>query len=120
MLGIGVNVAVALDELPAELRESAGTLGLAARRASSRRSRGCSSCSSAGSPRPTREVLDAWRERDALLGAQLSWREGSGVGAGIDERGRLLVAPAGARGIIALDAGEVHLVASGLSRPAAR
>ncbi len=107
VLGIGVNVAVAIAEMPEELRESAGTLGLGA-----------------GALEPSlarllellerwleadeAEVLDAWRSRDALLGAAVHWREGSGTAAGIDDGGRLIVTlPDGGR--CTLDAGEVHL-----------
>jgi biotin-(acetyl-CoA carboxylase) ligase len=54
------------------------------------------------------QVLAAWRERDALLGKQIAWGEGSGVAEGVDERGFLLVRLAdGDR--VALGAGEVHL-----------
>jgi biotin-(acetyl-CoA carboxylase) ligase len=38
----------------------------------------------------------------------MSWRDGAGTGAGIDEDGRLLVAVDDGRQV-ALDAGEVHL-----------
>lgn len=114
VLGIGVNVAVALDELPAELRESAGTLGLGRDAVEPTLAR-LLELLERWLAAPDAEVLEAWRERDALLGEHVSWRDGrgSGVGAGIDERGRLLVAPDGARGVIALDAGEVHLVGLG-------
>ena len=50
----------------------------------------------------------AWRERDALLGREVSWDGGSGVADGVDERGFLLVRLAdGDR--VALGAGDVHL-----------
>jgi biotin-(acetyl-CoA carboxylase) ligase len=52
-------------------------------------------------------VLAAVRARDALLGQLLRWNGGSGLGAGIDGDGRLVVATADGR--VALDAGEVHL-----------
>jgi len=58
---------------------------------------------------PAAEVLAALRERDALLGRRVRWSAGEGVGAGIDERGALLVdTPSGTT---ALSAGEVHLLA---------
>ncbi|HKP89028.1 MAG TPA: biotin--[acetyl-CoA-carboxylase] ligase [Thermoleophilaceae bacterium] len=53
------------------------------------------------------EVLAAWRERDALRGAPVRWAEGSGVAAGIDDSGSLLVDTEA--GQVALGAGEVHL-----------
>ena len=56
---------------------------------------------------PPAEVLAAWRARDALLGSAIRWGEGSGVAAGIDDAGSLLVDTASGR--VALGAGEVHL-----------
>jgi BirA family transcriptional regulator, biotin operon repressor / biotin---[acetyl-CoA-carboxylase] ligase len=104
VVGIGVNAAVEPDELPPEL--NAGTLGrrpheletalgellghLAKRLAE-----------------PADEILAALRTRDALLDRPLSWPGGHGVGAGIDESGRLRVRGSG--GELTLDAGEVHL-----------
>jgi BirA family transcriptional regulator, biotin operon repressor / biotin---[acetyl-CoA-carboxylase] ligase len=58
--------------------------------------------------RPLDEVLAAWRSRDALLGQPVRWQNGSGKGAGIDDRGSLLVDTDSGR--VALDAGEVHLL----------
>ncbi len=53
-------------------------------------------------------VLDAWRTRDALIGREVNWEQGSGVADGVDERGYLLVRLAdGDR--VALGAGDVHL-----------
>lgn len=53
-------------------------------------------------------LLAAWRERDALLGHQISWGPaGAGVAAGVDASGALLVDTE--EGRVALDAGEVHL-----------
>jgi BirA family transcriptional regulator, biotin operon repressor / biotin---[acetyl-CoA-carboxylase] ligase len=109
VLGIGVNVAVSLDDLPAELHGIAGTLGLPADAVEPTLSR-LLELLERWLASPDAEILDAWRERDALLGAQVGWRDGSGIGAGIDERGRLLLRPAGGGGVVALDAGEVHLV----------
>jgi BirA family biotin operon repressor/biotin-[acetyl-CoA-carboxylase] ligase len=57
--------------------------------------------------RPLPEVLTAWRARDALLGEPVRWQSGSGEGAGIDDGGALLVDTGS--GVVALDAGEVHL-----------
>jgi BirA family biotin operon repressor/biotin-[acetyl-CoA-carboxylase] ligase len=54
-----------------------------------------------------KDVVGAWRERDALLGRQISWNGGEGTAAGIDSSGALLVETDA--GQVALDAGEVHL-----------
>jgi BirA family transcriptional regulator, biotin operon repressor / biotin---[acetyl-CoA-carboxylase] ligase len=58
--------------------------------------------------RPLPEVLTAWRSRDALLGEAVRWQNGSGKGVGIDDAGALLVDTDS--GVVALDAGEVHLL----------
>jgi BirA family biotin operon repressor/biotin-[acetyl-CoA-carboxylase] ligase len=107
VLGIGLNVALRVEQLPDELRGRAATLGLQ---------------TSDIEPTLTRlqtnlerwllaadaDVLSAVRERDALLGRHVRWAQGSGTGAGIDPGGRLLVTLADG-GSVALDAGEVHL-----------
>ncbi len=109
VLGIGLNVAVRVDALPPELRETAATLGLepdaieptlaALLGALERRLAA-----------PREATLAAWSARDALRGREISWGEGSGLVAGraegIDEFGRLVIATAdGSRR--AIDAGEV-------------
>jgi BirA family biotin operon repressor/biotin-[acetyl-CoA-carboxylase] ligase len=107
VLGIGVNVALRLGELPAELRDSAGTLGLDADAIEPLLAR-LLELLEHWLARPPADVLAAWRERDALLGLELRWREGSGTGAGIDQQGRLIVTlDDGSERV--LDAGEVHL-----------
>ncbi len=106
VLGIGLNVSVSVTELPPELRDSAGTLGLeptsiepvlaellellAVWRAA-----------------PSDEILEALRRRDRLRGREVGWNGERGVAAGIDGEGRLLVDTE--EGRVALDAGEVHL-----------
>jgi BirA family transcriptional regulator, biotin operon repressor / biotin---[acetyl-CoA-carboxylase] ligase len=108
VVGIGLNVALRVTDFPADLRDRAGTLGL-----------------SPADIEPTLDSLlarveqwisvdggslvEAVRERDALLGREVRWAGGRGVGAGIDAGGRLLVQSDG--GTVALDAGEVHLLA---------
>jgi biotin-(acetyl-CoA carboxylase) ligase len=52
-------------------------------------------------------VLEAVRGRDALLGREVRWGDRTGIGAGIDGDGRLVVRTEG--GEVRLDAGEVHL-----------
>ena len=111
VLGIGVNVALRLDELPPELRDSAGTLGLDADAIEPLLAR-LLELLEHWLARPPADVLAAWRERDALLGLELRWRDGSGTGAGIDPQGRLIVTLADGSER-ALDAGEVHLTGTG-------
>ncbi len=107
VLGIGLNVAVRVEELPTELRDTAATLGrppedvepLLARLLTALERR-------LGDP-PT-QILDAWRTRDALRGREVSWATGRGRAEGIDGDGRLVVRLSDG-GHTALDAGEVHL-----------
>jgi BirA family biotin operon repressor/biotin-[acetyl-CoA-carboxylase] ligase len=109
VLGIGVNVAVDPGDLPAELRETAGTLGLGhdAIEPSLARLLELLERRLGGAPA---EILDAWRKHDALLGSPIAWTGGSGVAAGVDERGRLR-ARLGDGSEATLDAGEIHLLA---------
>ena len=52
-------------------------------------------------------MLEAVRRRDALLGREVRWGGRAGIGAGIDDDGRLVVRTES--GQVELDAGEVHL-----------
>jgi BirA family biotin operon repressor/biotin-[acetyl-CoA-carboxylase] ligase len=115
VLGIGVNVAVRVEDLPPELHDTAATLArspadvepfLAELLAALERTLAL----------PTADLLDAWRARDALRGRSIAWSGGTGTAAGIDGEGRLIVELAGG-GQTALDAGEVHLSPVGPETP---
>lgn len=111
IVGVGVNVAVELDELPEDVRVRAAALGrppsaieplladlLAALAVWLRE--------------PAQQVLERWRALDALQDREVAWARGHGVAQGIDDEGRLLVRlDDGATA--ALGAGDVHLSASG-------
>lgn len=119
VLGIGLNVSVRIEDLPAELRGSAATLGeppdaiepLLARLLAALERR---------LDQPTEALLDAYRTRDALRGRDIAWwahghrdrasrgRASRGRAEGIDGEGRLVVALQDG-GRVALTAGEVHL-----------
>lgn len=107
VLGIGLNVAVRLDELPAELRDSAGTLGLEPGDVEPTLERLLETLDHWTAAQP-QQVLEAFRSRDGLAGHHVRWAEGEGQAAGVDGDGRLLVSTAS--GEVALEAGEVHLV----------
>jgi BirA family biotin operon repressor/biotin-[acetyl-CoA-carboxylase] ligase len=109
VLGIGINVAVREADFPAELRGRAGSLGLepgAVESVLAQLLEALERWLSADDG----TVLDAVRGRDALAGARVRWAGGTGVGAGIDATGRLLVRVG--NDVVALDAGEVHLASA--------
>lgn len=106
VIGIGLNLTIAPDEFPADLRQPATSLGggitpEAARLAlNAQLSRWVESKEAA--------ILNEWRRRDGLRGREVSWEDGSGVADGIDDRGNLVViVPSGDR--VSLGAGEVQL-----------
>lgn len=116
VLGIGINVAVRVSDLPEELRDRAGTLGLEPAAIEPMLATLLGELARRIEQEPA-ALLDDFRARDALVGRAVRWQHGVGVAAGVDDGGCLLVDAAdGTR--VALDAGEVHL--SGTSRgPAA-
>ena len=106
VLGIGVNVAVDVDQLPEEAAAVAGSLGPRRRRGHAHRA--ARGARTPARPRTATPSLAALRERDALRGQPVRWQDGEGTGAGIDDSGALLVTlPNG--GQTTLSAGEVTL-----------
>ncbi|MGH2974255.1 MAG: biotin--[acetyl-CoA-carboxylase] ligase [Solirubrobacterales bacterium] len=127
LIGIGLNLSIAPEEFPADLRQPAVSLFDAATelRGGSRRS--LPDVAPSGPPpklttaaevlsshldhwvsAPHDDVLAEWRRRDGLLGREVAWENGSGVAGGIDDRGNLVVIVAdGSR--VSLGAGEVQL-----------
>jgi len=107
VLGVGINVAVEIAELPPDVRERAATLGrppdaldttLAELLAHLERRL----------DEPAADCLAALRARDALRDRPVRWADGEGTGAGIDDAGALLVRLADGT-TRTIDAGEVHL-----------
>jgi BirA family biotin operon repressor/biotin-[acetyl-CoA-carboxylase] ligase len=128
VIGIGLNLTISRDEFPRDLGETAASLfdsGAEARKGGSGgQQRGGSGGPPLSGPLAAaevlsrhldrwvqaepREVLEGWRERDALKGREVEWEGGSGVADGVDDRGYLVVVtPGGDR--VAVGAGEVHL-----------
>ena len=107
VLGIGLNVALRIEDLPAELRDTAGTLSLEPADVEPTLQRLLGALERTLALGDT-ALLDAYRARDALDGKEVRWATGHGRAAGIDGEGRLVVElPDGRRA--ALSAGEVHL-----------
>lgn len=111
VLGIGLNVAVRLEDLPAELRPGgtrpAATMG----RPEAELEPTLTTLLDTLERRlaePAEATLEAWRGRDALLGREIGWAGGSGIARGLDGAGRLVVEESAGRRT-ALAAGEVHL-----------
>jgi BirA family transcriptional regulator, biotin operon repressor / biotin---[acetyl-CoA-carboxylase] ligase len=111
VLGIGINVAVRVKDLPAGLRGRAASLGLPPTAIEPTLERLIEALATRLMA-STEDVLSAWRERDALRGQEISWAHGHGRAEGIDGEGHLLVRLAS--GVTtALSAGEVHLESVG-------
>jgi len=94
VIGIGVNLAIADDEFPTDLRWPATSIGhgVTVRAANEAVSASLGDWVDA----PEDRTLAAFRERDALVGREVSWEgagiePGSGVAAGVDGRGNLAV-----------------------------
>jgi BirA family transcriptional regulator, biotin operon repressor / biotin---[acetyl-CoA-carboxylase] ligase len=107
VLGIGLNVAVRLEELPAGLRAGAASMGQSEAEIEPALERLLEALKRR-LQEPAQATLEAWCARDALRGRVVTWAAGRGRAEGIDGEGRLIVALA-AGGYETLDAGEVHL-----------
>lgn len=113
VIGAGLNVSIAGEEFPPELRQRATSIsgGAEVEDALGAVCRQLGLWVEAGAG----EVLAEFERRDALRGREVSWTgagsdrgEGTGHARGVDERGHLLVElPSGET--LALGAGEVHL-----------
>jgi BirA family biotin operon repressor/biotin-[acetyl-CoA-carboxylase] ligase len=107
VLGIGVNVALDVRDLPPELHTTAGTLG----RARGELEPTLAELLSALQQRlaePPAPVVAALRDRDVLLDRPITWTGGAGTGAGIDDAGGLRVRLADGSTRV-LESGEVLL-----------
>jgi BirA family transcriptional regulator, biotin operon repressor / biotin---[acetyl-CoA-carboxylase] ligase len=125
VIGVGLNLTIAPDEFPPELRDRATSLSIAAGAGAiaagfppgATQSRAitptlrCTAVLSAAFGRwvnaEEEAILAAWGRRDALEGREVSWDGGSGIAGGVDGRGNLIAATA--TGPVTLSAGEVHL-----------
>jgi len=113
VVGIGLNLSVAEQDFPEDLRSRATSIGHDAdvRSATAALNRLVEARLAA----PVEATLAELADRDALRGRTVRWGKGSGAGdggshgtaAGIDAAGNLLVETA--EGVHSLNAGEVHL-----------
>jgi BirA family transcriptional regulator, biotin operon repressor / biotin---[acetyl-CoA-carboxylase] ligase len=107
--GIGVNVAVDLERMAGELHTTAGTLGREQSDIEPFRDELLRRLQAA-LELDTADLIRQWSARDGLFGERVEWNGGTGIAAGIDAEGRLLVDVDNDQ--VALDSGEVSLVLS--------
>jgi BirA family biotin operon repressor/biotin-[acetyl-CoA-carboxylase] ligase len=127
VIGVGLNLYIAPDEFPPDLRHPAVSLFATTLGSRGGSPRGLAAVAPTGLP-PTpstaaevlsrhldhwvmardEDVLAEWRRRDGLHGREIAWEDGSGVADGIDDRGNLVVVTAGGDRV-SLGAGEVRL-----------
>jgi BirA family transcriptional regulator, biotin operon repressor / biotin---[acetyl-CoA-carboxylase] ligase len=128
VIGVGLNLSIAPDEFPSELRDTAVSLFGSSKGGRGESRRELLANASPQRPPPTpltaaavlsrhldrwvaadrQETLAVWRERDALRGRQVSWNDGTGTADGIEDSGDLVVVTTGGDRVV-LGAGEVHL-----------
>jgi BirA family biotin operon repressor/biotin-[acetyl-CoA-carboxylase] ligase len=110
VLGIGLNIAVAEDDFPPELRAIATSLGCEPAQVESALALLLERLEHWLAAAPE-QAIDAYRARDALAGSEIGWGspEQRGTALGIADDGRLRVSPADGGDEVLLDAGEVHL-----------
>jgi BirA family biotin operon repressor/biotin-[acetyl-CoA-carboxylase] ligase len=108
VLGIGLNVALSPEDLPSDLRDRAGTLGLPQEEIEPTLARLLDALGD-WLERPDAEIVAGFGDRDVLRGQIVDWGEGRGRAVGIDADGQLMVATDDGREL-ALSAGEVHLI----------
>lgn len=105
VVGIGLNTSVRVDQMPPELQPIAASLELpdgydALTPLIARLEHWLTS--------EPAQTIDAWNQRNALLGQPISWSEDSGTAGDVDEHGNLRVTLSdGSQTTLA--AGEVHL-----------
>jgi BirA family transcriptional regulator, biotin operon repressor / biotin---[acetyl-CoA-carboxylase] ligase len=112
VIGVGINLSIAADEFPEDLRWPATSVGhgVAPEAARAALDRALGRWVEA----PGSEVIAAFERRDALRGRPVGWKgggdpsEGDGTAAGIDEHGNLLVERSDGS-VVSLGAGEVSL-----------
>jgi len=111
VIGVGINVTTTTEDFPAELGGGATSLAIEAP-ADGQVSVDAVLAAlletlAARLQQDQDRILDEWRSRDALRGRQIAWTGGEGTAAGVDPSGALLVETSA--GMVALEAGEVHL-----------
>jgi BirA family biotin operon repressor/biotin-[acetyl-CoA-carboxylase] ligase len=108
IVGMGVNAAIDLSRLPADIAAKAGSLGLEPGDLEATRTELLDLLGDTLELTPA-EVIAALGARDALVGQSVRWDGGSGTAAGIAEDGSLRVRADDGSDLL-LDGGEVHLL----------
>jgi BirA family transcriptional regulator, biotin operon repressor / biotin---[acetyl-CoA-carboxylase] ligase len=111
VIGVGVNVSIHPEQFPGDLRWPATSIGRGTTVDATR----AALCAALGEwvEAPEAETLAEFRRRDALRGREVGWEggglePGTGIAAGVDDRGNLVVEPAGGA-TVSLGSGEVTL-----------
>ena len=107
IVGIGVNAAIDIADLPEEVAVRAGSLGLGLDEVAAAQDELLDLLGDTLELTAT-EVVAALGSRDALVGKEIRWEGGHGTAAGIAEDGSLRVRTADGAEVL-LDGGEVHL-----------
>lgn len=107
IVGIGVNAAIDVSELPDDVQTRAGSLGLPLEVLAATRLELLDLLADT-LELTAAEVVAALASRDALVGQEVRWGGGDGTAVGIAEDGRLRVQTA--TGEQLLDGGEIHLL----------
>jgi BirA family transcriptional regulator, biotin operon repressor / biotin---[acetyl-CoA-carboxylase] ligase len=105
VIGVGLNLSVAPEEFPDDLKWPAVSLGGGIEPPRARRALDAALGRWVEADRD--DVLATWRSRDALRGREIFWDDGSGVADGVEDSGDLVVVADADR--VVLGAGEVHL-----------
>jgi BirA family biotin operon repressor/biotin-[acetyl-CoA-carboxylase] ligase len=108
VLGIGLNVAVDLADLPEEVRPWAATMNRPSEQIESTLGELLGALTLRLS-QPASAILADWRSRDALLGSPVLWDGRCGQADGIDDEGRLMIRTPNGE-MIAVNSGEVGQV----------
>lgn len=107
VIGIGINLAVAPGDFPPDVAERATSVGHGVGPAAA--TAALNEHLAQWTEQADAAVIEAFRDRDSLIGKAVRWAEGTGAAEGIDGHGNLVVRDA-AGGVHSLAAGEVHLL----------
>ena len=107
VVGIGINIAIDLEQVPKDLRPKLTSLNWAPHASENLLPKLLKKLTITLNT-DKENVLSEFAKRDALAGQTVRWSGGEGTAQGVDPSGNLLVQTSG-KNLISLNAGEVHL-----------